>query len=885
MTLALAFSFCLLETAEAQSPPADEENAEEETLVPPELVQDAQPAYPKRAREEGIGARVTVTVDIDEEGLVTAVSILEGAEADGYGFDEAALEAAKRLVFEPARVDDDPVPVQITYRFRFEPQVENELERPRDPSPQEEPPQPALSRGEIQGRLIERGTRLPLAGVRVTVFRGEGDDAVGFETETDDKGDFLFEGLEEGEWHLLAEPEGYYPIRQIERVAKDQRTSLKYRVERQSYNPYDVTVETDPVRREVSRTSIDAKRADRIPGTFGDVLAVIRNFPGVARTAGGGLVVRGSAPEDSKILVDKIEVPLLYHFGNLRSVMPLGMVESIDFYPGNYSVEYGRATGGVVDVKLKDLSPKKFGGYGDFNLFDTSVYLETPIGEDWAFAVAGRRSYIDALLSALVPNNGGEGDQLVAPRYWDAHALASYRPSPAHHVETFFMMSGDKFELVFEEPQVSGDTTVVSDIGYGVDFYRGIAEYHYVPSERFQNDFYASFGRDEVGFNVGDAIRIEAAIYQTQVRDTARYELSDAVAARAGVDYLVLNYDWQIRAPALQFEGEFAPAQDTGDDDIVGELGDEFNFSQAKGTNHSTGLFAELELEPYSGLLLVPGVRLDHFSRTEEVAVSPRGTARQELTEKWAVMAGVGLFVQEPQVQETDPDFGDPDLGLERAIHYSLGVEYNPFDYVNVQVTGFYKTLHDLVTASSEPDATGGTSVTNGGAGRVYGMEVSAKHELNNRFYGWLAYTLSRAERRDDGQTKYRLFDFDQTHILTLIGAYQLPKNWEVSSRFRVVSGSPYTPVTAAVYDVDEGNYRPVPGTPNSARLQTFRQLDFRIDKRWIYKNYILSAYLDIQNVTNQKHEDGVTYNHDYSETSSAQGLPILPVLGVRGEF
>src|SRR5690606_36667474 len=163
----------------------------------------------------------------------------------------------------------------------------------------------------------------------------------------------------------------------------------------------------------------DAKRADRIPGTFGDVLAVIRNFPGVARTPGGGLVVRGSAPEDSKILVDKIEVPILYHFGNLRSVMPLGMVERIDFYPGNYSVEYGRATGGVVDVKLKELAPKKFGGYGDFNLFDTSVYLETPVGEDWAVAVAGRRSYVDALLSAIVPNDGG-GDQIVAPRYWDA---------------------------------------------------------------------------------------------------------------------------------------------------------------------------------------------------------------------------------------------------------------------------------------------------------------------------------------------------------------------------------------------------------------------------------------------------------------------------------
>ena len=39
------------------------------------------------------------------------------------------------------------------------------------------------------------------------------------------------------------------------------------------------------------------------------------------------------------------------------------------------------------------------------------------------------------------------------------------------------------------------------------------------------------------------------------------------------------------------------------------------------------------------------------------------------------------------------------------------------------------------------------------------------------------------------------VFDFDQTHILTLIASYDFPLNWRIGARFRLVSGKPYTAV------------------------------------------------------------------------------------------
>ena len=110
-------------------------------------------------------------------------------------------------------------------------------------------------------------------------------------------------------------------FRTTETITAGERTDVSYYVERASYNPYDVTVTASRPRKEVSRTVITAAEIETIPGTFGDPLAVIQNFAGVARAefGTGQIIIRGSAPEDSKVFIDGITVPNVYHFGGLFS--------------------------------------------------------------------------------------------------------------------------------------------------------------------------------------------------------------------------------------------------------------------------------------------------------------------------------------------------------------------------------------------------------------------------------------------------------------------------------------------------------------------------------------------------------------------------------------
>ena len=115
------------------------------------------------------------------------------------------------------------------------------------------------------------------------------------------------------------------------------------------------------------------------------------------------------------MFVDGATVPLIYHFGGLRSVIPVGMLDSIEFFPGNFSPMYGRATGGIIDVQLKKLQPPKIGGYADVSILDTGVYLEVPLGNKGGIAVAGRRSYIDFIIEAAVPDDAPV-NLVTAPR-------------------------------------------------------------------------------------------------------------------------------------------------------------------------------------------------------------------------------------------------------------------------------------------------------------------------------------------------------------------------------------------------------------------------------------------------------------------------------------
>ncbi len=173
-------------------------------------------------------------------------------------------------------------------------------------------------------------------------------------------------------------------------------------------------------------------------------------------------------------------------------------------------------------------------------------------------------------------------------------------------------------------------------------------------------------------------------------------------------------------------------------------------------------------------------------------------------------------------------------------------------------------------------------ALQNTGAGRSYGVQILLRKELSDRLFGWLSYSAIRSERRDREGAPWRLFDFDQTHVLTALASYEIGWGFEVGARFRVASGFPRTPVTGAYYDARTDTFQPIFGAQSSTRIPPFYALDLRASKRFNIARTELEAYADVQNVTNRKNPEELVYTRDYSKQGTITGLPILPSLGLR---
>lgn len=818
----------------------------------PRLLQDVPPELPAGTVFPAPEVTVVLQIDVAADGQVEQVKLLEGA---GEPFDAAALAAARRYAFEPARLTTGAaVPVSITYRLRIV-----------QPAPR---PQPVR----FGGRLLERGTRRPLEGVDVAA---EVDGQLLARTTTGSDGHFALE-VPAATFDLVAVPAGHDRLRaRVEAKPGEAREETFYLQAGPGGGGYTAVVRGDRVRREVTKQVLSAGEVGQIAGSQGDTLKAVLNLPGAARPSylGGALILRGSAPGDSAAFVDGLEIPVLYHFGGLRSTFAPRFLDSVEFVPGNFSADYGRLTGGIVNARVRDPSKDLVRGEADFNLYDAGVALEAPLSKSWSVGGAFRRSWIDTLLPLFVSSNSAVSFT-TAPRFYDYQFIATYQPDERDKVRLLFFGSQDSLAAIINRP--GNDPTLSGDLTTRIAYHELKASWSHALSPQLRHESWLALGLQQTDFSIGQGLFFDLTNYRLDARSTFVWEASRGVEARAGLDLLNSSYRVKLDVPRPPTEGQPPPpisTQQRVSADLTGAL-------------YDPAAFVELRLSPREDLSILPSLRLDRDSGISRWSLDPRLMVRWNVAEGTVLKAAAGVYQQPPSAPQSNSATGNPDLLHVRSYQYSAGFEQRVQQGVELDVTGFYKDLTRVVVQNTavnlDPAA---PAYLNSGKGRIYGLEVLLRARFGERFFGWIAYTFQRSFRTDRPGDPERLFSFDQPHILTALASYQLTTKWAIGGRYRLVSGNPYTPITGSLYDATTDVYVPSYGAVNSGRLGTFQALDVRVDRFWTYQRWRLSAYLDVQNVFNRANQEGWQYSFDYRQKTPATGLPILPILGLKAEW
>ena len=860
--LVIGFSAALLAAALAQAdaatiappPPGDgaaEAGAAAGVLTrAPELLQFVPAPFPAEAEAAGATGSVVLSIVIGEDGTVTGVKVIEPGPHPSFA--PAAEAAVRQFTFRPAEIDGKPAPVEIEYRYDFV------LKR-----------EPALAQAEapflLAGRVVERGTRTPIVGAAI--------EAGGVTAETDAEGRFALRGLTPGELELRVVSPEHEPLKVKEVIVADRAVEVEYRLTRRHYDPYEAVVRGERPRREVSVRTVAMEEVRTVAGTQGDVLKVVQNLPGVARSPFGIglLVVRGSDPADTAVFFDGIPIPLVFHFGGLTSVISSDVIEGLDFYPGNFGTRFGRATGGAVEIRSKE--PRDaFHGLAQVDLYDGRAQAEgSLLGGTLVLSV--RRSWVDAVLSVALPKVAPEAaDNLrIAPRYYDYQAKYS-RPLGRGTLSLSAFGTDDKLEFVEGGDQAGGPGFFL-----GTLFHRGAARWRAAFGD-VQSDLVLYGGRDSFDILQGGAFGVLSEVWRLGLRETARWRVSDSLTLEGGLDSEVNRLEYSLYSGKSGSSG--SAIESTIDE-------------KATGAWLAPGAWIEAEWQPVSNVRLVGGLRADYDSRLKTARgwIDPRATLFWDPRPGTTLSAAVGVFGKAPEPGELTELFGSTSLVPSRAAHYTVGVRQGLPWGSSLEATAFYKSLWRVVSSVHVTNPADGTPrLSNEGRGEAIGAELLLRKDLAKGLFGWISYTWSRALRLDDPSQRsypdWHLFSLDQTHNLTVILSYRLPGEWIVGTRIRAVSGNPYTPYDGHYAVADKGGYLGIPSSDIlSRRVSPFFQADVRVDKRWVYERWMMSIYLDVQNATNASNAELRVPSYDYTSTVEIPGLPIFPTLGLRAEW
>ena len=725
--------------------------------------------------------------------------------------------------------------------------------------------------GDVEGTVYSHDTDTPLVVAEVCFVE------IDVSTRTDASGNFQFTNITPGTYTLsITHQTSETPTTAQIAVTAGKTTQVKIYVGA-TIRLETVVVEGQRLHPTISRKEMRGSELLQIPSAGRDALRAIMTLPGIGVPNDflRALHIRGSAPGETRIYLDRTPLGYPFHFGGFFSTTHSDSIENIYVYAAGYGAEFGLDSQAIIDIQTRERLNKQWGGVLDLNFVSPYGFFETQIGEKGYASIAGRFTTYNLILGFFFDS--------TFPTWSDYQLKFAYQLTDKHHLTLNGIGATDHFDF--------------SDTGSSAYFKNGSqAEGIHLRSHltntltshlsltHSYNFLNINFGGDP---SQDDASPSEKFTYSVQV-NAPTYTLREDIVYKITPKLQVEPGFLFAFSPAKSTTYTFLPQNISADDEKLTweKKFDTFNyrFQQTEG-------YLQARYDPLSFLSVALGVRFDYLNLTEEFSIQPRGSLSLTLPTTSTLRFAYGRYEQSPFAYQVLKRDGNRNLKSSIAEHYVIELEHKLSPQTGLKAAIYYKNLNNLVTRSVNPDALFDDSDTplttpylNQGTGFVNGGEIFLRHRMSEKFFGWLSYAYTHAERQETPNAPYKPFLFDNTHIVSLVANYSLRPKVSIGAKWQYVSGTSAVPLSTLLMIQDPVTLgmhpllSDVAGAVAPAAFQAYHRLDLRLSRKRTQWGIPVTEFIEVWNVYNSQNKINFSFPDKLvteSKKADSEELPI----------
>jgi outer membrane receptor protein involved in Fe transport len=651
--------------------------------------------------------------------------------------------------------------------------------------------------------------------------------------------------LEEGTYILQCTFLGYKTITDTIELNKNIRVN---------FNLYDNSIQSKEVviignkdenykSTQMSTQTLQMEKIKTLPVILGevDILKTLQLLPGVQSAGEGnsGFYVRGGGPDQNLVLLDEATVYNTGHLFGFFSVFNSDAINSVTLIKGGMPAEYGGRLSSVVNVNMKDGNNQKFHATGGIGLIASRLTIEGPIQKNKSsFMVAGRRTYIDALIKPFVNK---ESDLAGSGYYfYDLNTKLNYQFSDKDRVflsgyfgKDKFTFKGDRFNIsfpwgnttatarwnhLFNDKLFVNTTAIYSDYTFelgasqnDIDFklFSGIRDYNtkvdfeYFPNVRNNIKFgaiytYHIFTPTTASGSAGETSFTPEKINRQHAHEAAFYfsddfDLTERIRLNAGIRYSLFEqvgpYDRYVATSN-------------------GNIYDTISYKSGEHIKFYDGIEPRLSIR---------------YQLTKSSSVK----ASYTITNQYVHLASLSGSTLPTDLWVPSSALVEPQLCTQYAIGYFRNFKEDMFE-TSVEI--YYKDLQNQIDFKEAAGTDFSTNIENAftfGTGEAYGAEFFIK-KSQGKFNGWIGYTHSYTYRTFPELNQGKTFParYDRRHDGSIVLSYTLNPKWTFGSVFVYGSGSAFNLPVSLVFISGIPQLYYEPDYRNKYRLKPYHRLD-----------------------------------------------------------